>query len=854
MLKTKEGLVLRVTLLSMSAALAVAGGGQGQDLLGLKGIGPLGGQSNEQRVTATLVSDVKAVQPGQPLALGVKLDIPKGYYAYYKSAGAIGLPTRIELSAPEGFQVGPLQFPAPQVKHIDFGEPAANYIYKRSTVIMATVTPPADLPIGQAVQFSAKARFQYCKDEGQCFNEPGARLPLSLPVVSATARVSPSDEAGSFAAARRRLPVSTSKWVTARAVLSQDRIRPGDQAALAVVVDIKPGYKIQRNQPTVEGLISTELVLEGPPAGIKAFPMPTYPPPLDPQHPLAGFEGSQEYRGQLVIRVPVTARDSLQGPSVTFSGLLLFQACDKKQCFPPEALAFAVTVPVAEPGASVTATEPSDAGSHPEIDTEKTAAVGANTPVAASSSHPEWSENLAPVEVDSVSSALFFIEKLPPKVRYMLYAFLGGLILNVMPCVLPVIAIKVIGFVQQAGEHHLRVFLLNVAYSVGVITVFLILATLAVVLGIGWGGLFQRPEFNLAMAGLVFAMGLSLLGVFEIPIPGFASSGGSEHQEGLVGAFLTGILATLLATPCSGPFLGVTLGWSVRQDAAITYLVWATMGLGMASPYLVFAVFPGAIKWLPRPGNWMVRFKELAGLVLMGTVVFILTLMEETYTIPTLVMLLGLALGFWMIGSLYDLNSDPKRKLLVRGTAVLLTTAICFFGFTTVKSWMEGRRDRRLAQIKDEWRRQTGAHVVADEVGHSETELPWQPFTEQRLHELVAQQKTVLVDFSADWCLTCKTNEATALNTQATRRLVDEWDIATLYADYTGESPEIKKWLAKFDSISVPLTVIFPAREPDRPIILRDLYSQSRLLKSLQTAGPSAGITGQATRSTARAE
>ncbi|MCA9017269.1 MAG: hypothetical protein KDA77_18195, partial [Planctomycetaceae bacterium] len=147
---------------------------------------------------------------------------------------------------------------------------------------------------------------------------------------------------------------------------------------------------------------------------------------------------------------------------------------------------------------------------------------------------------------------------------YLFLAFLGGLILNVMPCVLPVVAIKVMSFVQQAGESRMRIFLLNIFYSLGVVTVFLCLASLAVFAGLGWGGLFQSTKFNVVMACIVYAMGLSMLGVFEIPVPGMVgSAAGGQQKEGLTGAFLTGILATLLATPCSGPFLGPVLAWSV---------------------------------------------------------------------------------------------------------------------------------------------------------------------------------------------------------------------------------------------------------------------------------------------------
>jgi suppressor for copper-sensitivity B len=388
---------------------------------------------------------------------------------------------------------------------------------------------------------------------------------------------------------------------------------------------------------------------------------------------------------------------------------------------------------------------------------------------------------------------------------YLFFAFLGGLILNVMPCVLPVVAIKVMSFVQQAGENRMRIFLLNIFYSLGVLTVFLSLASLAVFAELGWGGLFQNTKFNIVMACIVYAMGLSMLGVFEIPVPGMVgSAAGGQQKEGLTGAFLTGILATLLATPCSGPFLGPVLAWSVQQTPNITYLVWLMMGLGMASPYLVFSVFPKAIAWLPRPGMWMVRFKEFSGIVLMGAVIFIISFLDESLTIPVLIMLLGITTGLWMIGSLYTHNSSLRKKMTVRVTALLLTVGICFFGYNMSQK--------------------------------STNDLPWVPFNVAELKRLRAENKTVLIDFSAEWCLTCKTNEKFALNTPETLELIKKHNIVPMYADYTDYSPTIKEWLDKFKSVSIPLTVIFPANRPNEPIIIRDLYSQTTLLEALQQA------------------
>jgi suppressor for copper-sensitivity B len=386
---------------------------------------------------------------------------------------------------------------------------------------------------------------------------------------------------------------------------------------------------------------------------------------------------------------------------------------------------------------------------------------------------------------------------------YLLYAFLGGLILNVMPCVLPVIAIKVLSFVQQAGESRGRILALNASYSVGVLVVFMVLATLAAFAGMAWGGLFQQAEFIIAMAALVFVMALSLLGVFELPVPGMVGSVGAAQREGLSGAFLTGIFATLLATPCSGPFLGTTLGWSVQQEPHVIYAVWAVMALGMASPYLLFGLFPGAVKLLPKPGNWMVRFKEFAGFVLLGTTIYLISILGEEYVLPTLILLLGLGLGTWMVGNLYNLASPPALRWKVRILALLLTGGIAGFGY----------------QI----------HEGGDE-------LPWEPFSTEALASALDEGRPVLVDFTADWCPNCKLVERISLNRKGTRDFVSNHNIKTLKADYTNLSDEITAWLDRFDSTSIPVTAVFSPGRPTEPLLIRDVYTQSTLLEVLETA------------------
>jgi thiol:disulfide interchange protein len=307
------------------------------------------------------------------------------------------------------------------------------------------------------------------------------------------------------------------------------------------------------------------------------------------------------------------------------------------------------------------------------------------------------------------------------------------------------------------------------------------------------------------MACVVFAMGLSLLGMFEIPVPGMVgSAAGGNHSEGFLGAFFTGIFATLLATPCLGPFLGTAIFWSLRQPTAEVYLAWGVMGLGMAFPYLALGLFPQFIKWLPKPGTWMVRFKEFSGFVLLASVIFIVSYTDKKYTIPALVMLLGVALGLWMIGNLYDINSRIRHKNSVRAAALLLTLLICWIGFSLT--------------------------------GESKHRLPWEPFSETRLAALRNQNKTVIVDFTADWCINCHVNEGVALNTKDTKDLVVRNGVVPLLADFTSQSAEIKKWLGKFNQIGVPLTVIFPPGREADPIVLRGVYTQETLLQKLKEA------------------
>lgn len=793
-------------------------------------------------VTARLVASVKSARPGETFTVGVLFNVPRGTYFYYRSPGQTGLATKVSFAAPPGYAVGPVQFPGPEVKEVVLGSKLTNsYVYKRSTAVTAEVKVPADAKPGDVVEVVADFRFQYCEENGVCVPPRPTKEKITLPIVAGDEAIASAD-AAALQRARTSIPVAASnaKYIALSAELASKTLSPGQKTELLVNVQVEPGFKLQMHNPPAQGLVSTDVIVENP-TGV-SFGPPVYPAPLAPKKVVEGYENVKEYRDSFTINVPIAATDRLTGSKVEIGGLLRYQACNLEgSCFPPIFASFAVTAPVEGIANAAGTTEPTVAS-----DTSQPESPPQSSPIA-DGTGAKALEGMSE-KVASLFNNIVLPEESGSLGQYLVFAFLGGLILNVMPCVLPVIAIKVISFVQQSGQNRGRILLLNLAYSAGVVFVFLVLATLAVGFGFGWGSLFQQAEFNLFMAGLVFAMGLSLLGVFEIPVPGFAGSmSGGDHQEGPLGAFLTGILATLLATPCSGPFLGVTLAWSVRQPVEITYLVWAAMGIGMASPYVVFGLFPAATRWLPKPGNWMVTFKEIAGFFLMATVVYIMWTLNETYILPVLVVLLGIAVGSWMIGNLYDINTPPLRKNFLRFAALAISVGICGFGVTTVKGWVEDRRDFRIAKAQQEWMESYVKKGVsfpddAAEAEKDENKLPWQPFNEERLAKLVSEGTTVLVDFSADWCLTCKANERNALDTEKTRDWVKKNGVVTMYADYTEFSEGIQRWLNRFESVSVPLTVIFPGQDPFHPVIIRDAYFQQALLAALKKAGPSKNL------------
>jgi thiol:disulfide interchange protein len=547
-------------------------------------------------------------------------------------------------------------------------------------------------------------------------------------------------------------------------------------------------------------------------------------------------------------------RDAAPGQQ-TLAGVIGYQSCFDGGCDRPTAARFEAAVTVAKDASAGTASalpvafspakykEASQLARAPEQAPDKGVVAAAPLPAASL------------VAADPLAGVVFEIadddelSRLPlPKVVF--YGFLGGLLLNLMPCVLPVIGLKVLSFVEQSGQSRGRILALNIWYSLGLISVFMVLATLAAFAGMGWGEMFSRPWFNMVLATVVFAMSLSFLGLWEIPIPGFIG-GHTSHQlasrEGATGAFCKGAITTVLATPCTGPFLTTALFWAASQNsAALVYAVFASVGVGMASPYLLIGAFPQLVRWLPKPGAWMETFKQAMGFVLLATLVYLLTLVPFASVVPTIALLFGVWAACWWIGR-KQWSTSSRVKWLAWGQGMAVASVVGVFAFT----YLQREMDARLTQSFDAQfaKRLTApmATVAESDAGH----IDWRPFDLASFHELAQAGQTILVDFTAPWCLTCQVLESAVLDTEPMRDLLKKNNVATLQAQWIDEYPETGRMLEKLKSEQIPVVAIFPAGDWKRPIVLRGPQARGKYLDALAQAGPSKDMSTVAAAPTA---
>lgn len=396
---------------------------------------------------------------------------------------------------------------------------------------------------------------------------------------------------------------------------------------------------------------------------------------------------------------------------------------------------------------------------------------------------------------------------------YLLFAFIGGLILNIMPCVFPVLGIKIMSVVRQAGEDQRQVLLHGLAYTVGILICFWALGGLVVALGKSWGFQLQSPTFVFGLAAFFLIFALNMAGVFEIGASAVGVGAGLQAKQGLSGSFFSGLLAVVVATPCSAPFLGPALGFAVTLPAAQALLMFSFIGLGLASPFLLLSFMPRLVSALPRPGAWMESFKQAMAFPLFGTVVFlawVLTgMIEGQALLFTLLGMVVISLGCWIYGR-WTLPHKPARTRFI---SMLLALA-CVTGGLSM-GWPQVERGATSA---------TGAH--------EENGLTWQAWSPELEAELRAGNQAFYVDYTAKWCLTCQVNKR-VYKDETLRQLITEKKVTLLKADWTNEDPRITAALAALGKAAVPVNVLhIPGQES--PEVLPELLTVENVSAALR--------------------
>ena len=380
-------------------------------------------------------------------------------------------------------------------------------------------------------------------------------------------------------------------------------------------------------------------------------------------------------------------------------------------------------------------------------------------------------------------------------------AVLGGLIMNVMPCVLPVLALKIYGFVQQAEENPARIFRLGLAFTGGVFGFFLGLAVAVANLksAFNWGYQFQNPYLLAGMIALIFVFSLNLLGVFEVTLGGEATSKLSSlaGREGYGGAFLHGFFTTLLGTSCTAPFLATSLSFATTQSTPVIFALFSAIAAGMSLPYLLLTAKPGWLRWVPKPGAWMERVKQGMGFVMLAVAVWLFTVLGLRGAEAVGGMswfLLALALTCWLFGTM-------RGGGVARWALVMIPLAAWFF-------FLNGKL--------------SVPHLAEPEAGKvwKTGEIEWLGYTEERLAEARLAGRPVFVDFTAEWCINCKAYERLVLGTAPVGAAFKAKKILPLRADWTNtEDPVVTRALKSFGRVGVPLYVLYRPGETE-PVIL----------------------------------
>jgi len=802
------------------------------------------GAAGEPVCEVSVHASVEAVVPASPFEVAIQFDLPDDWHIYWQNAGEAGSPPVITWTLPDGFTAGPLRFPIPH-RHVDRSGVQTN-ILTDTPVLLARMIPP-DAIAEERITLDCLIDYEMGNDVRA---KRQARVALDLPIASPG---SEPEVANQELFDDVRLPKKQSSRLSISSTIPETEFVPGRLFNVLLTINVAKGMHVQSNRPLSPAFIACQLFFEQTP-GI-TLGDPVYPKPQTRQVPYVGRVS--EFGGTFTVRIPAVVGDTPPTDPVAFGGLLTFQACnDKGICFRPETISFSVpgddtsqrqaTTPAEAPDQPISA-QPSAPPPDSALVTKDVEDKSAKQPIELAP-QPSSDQTVATADEDPEEN-----DGLPKTLLGWLgLGFLGGLILNIMPCVLPVISIKILSFVQQAKEDPRRVFALGVTFAAGIVISFEVLVAIIILLksgghAAGWGFQLQSPIVVIAMMGIFFAFGLSLFGLFDITLPGATVTklSAAEEREGYLGAFLKGALATVLATPCMAPFLAPALGYAFTHSNTELILVFNAVAFGMALPYVLLTANPAWLRLVPKPGMWMEHFKQFMGFVLMGTVVYLLLVLGDLIGAGGAAWSVGflcfLGLAAWILGKQTP-STTLAWRLTAWGVAIVFVVGGWWVCLTRNSAIKRGElRQREIALALEFVERSSGGQLFKLANLDFSGKFPWQRWWKGRPEELAEKGMTVFVDYTATWCVTCQANKKATMESAEVRKKMDELGVVPIKGDNTRKDPEILKVLKAFGSAGVPLNIIYPAGKPDEPIVLPvQLVGRIGLvLEKLDEAGPS---------------
>jgi len=698
-----------------------------------------------------LVAESNGLRPGVTTTVALRITMDPGWHTYWTNPGDAGLPLAAQWTLPTGVSVSALRFPAP---HVLPQPPLMSYGYEKELLVLADVSVSSTVPLGTALTVAADVDFLVCAD---------VCLPASGHVewkTRALAQPVPSEFASIIANTRARLVQSGNGWTTSA-------WRDGSRIVVWAVAPQTAAASGGAMSTRATGTRATGTRATGTRAtGTRLLPKPYLIP--DSTGILAhAAEQRAAWKGDTVV-LSLTPDPRASDSLTTFTGVLLNDVDA-----PTSSVQLTVQLERTPPPIASRLLALVDGSS---ASTSGGAAMA--TATGASTSAAAMTDASAAADI-GVALAL-------------LLAFVGGLILNLMPCVFPVLSVKILAFVERGGDsdggtigrRHAMVF------TAGVLTTFWALAGVLLALRaggaqLGWGFQLQSPAVVTVLALVVFALALNLSGVFTMGMS-LTRLGGVGAGERYSDSFLTGLLAVVVATPCTAPFMGAALGYALTQHAAIGMAVFTSLGLGLAAPYIVFASSPALLRKLPRPGPWLETLKQLLAFPLYATVVWLLWVLGRQagsdQVALALLFAVGVSLTGWMAGRAQF--SGRARGSLVG--LLLLVGTIAAAGLAIAS------------------RPATPAGIAAAPAG-------WETWSAARVASARDSGRVVFVDFTAAWCLSCQVNERVALHTDAVEKAFVDANAVLLRADWTSRDAEITAVLATFGRSGVPLYIVYPS-------------------------------------------